>query len=270
MFGLSFQIARAWGIPIKVHITLILLLPFLAWEFGVLAAVVLAVGLFGGIVLHELGHSLAAVRKGCRVHEILLLPFGGVARMENLPVRPADEILVAVAGPAVSLALFGVLFHAGHWVPIGIIRLGPDVSLTLVQLIGVANGVLGIFNLLPSFPMDGGRVLRAMLTPRLGRLVATRIATRTGRTMAVLFGVYALFDLPDRLLTLLAAVFLFYAAGAEYRRVFFEEMLKRRSPWSRGFEPDPAGRVHVGPPPYADGRGSEADIRRVPPRLPLG
>ena len=115
MLGGSYKIARIYGIPIRVHLTLLLVLPIMALDFGralgpgqFLWGVAAAIGLFASIALHELGHSIVAIQKGCRVRDILLLPIGGVAQLESMPTRPKDEFQVAIAGPAVSLALAAI------------------------------------------------------------------------------------------------------------------------------------------------------------------
>ena len=178
MFNNSILIGRAFGIPIRVHILLVILLPVLAtlysdnFVFGLL----LVVGVFTSVALHELGHSVVAMRKGCYVKEIVLSPIGGVAKMSNIPSKPMDEFLIAIAGPAVSLAL-GLL---------GIFSISQ-----LFFLLGVINLMLFGFNLLPCFPMDGGRVLRVFLAHKKGRLQATRIAAEVGKYFCILFVILA-------------------------------------------------------------------------------
>ena len=207
MFNNSILIGRAFGIPIRVHILLVILLPVLAtlysdnFVFGLL----LVVGVFTSVALHELGHSVVAMRKGCYVKEIVLSPIGGVAKMSNIPSKPMDEFLIAIAGPAVSLAL-GLL---------GIFSISQ-----LFFLLGVINLMLFGFNLLPCFPMDGGRVLRAFLAHRKGRLQATRIAAEVGKYFCILFIIFGVM----RLNFLLAFIgFYIYRAGQmEYRMVMME------------------------------------------------
>ena len=245
----SYQIARVWGIPIKVHVTLILILPFLAWQYGAVTAIGLEVGIFASIVLHELGHSLVALRKGCRVREILLLPIGGAAQMEQIPERPWDEFQMALAGPLVSVLLFLILYFGGRYVPLPLL---PELPINAVQYLGAVNAALAVFNLLPSFPMDGGRILRAVLSPRLGRLRATHIAARLGQLLALAFGVWACLDLPARLVGLMIAAFIFLAAGVEYRRVRIEAARRHvHELWSWPVPPPlPTDRIVVSPPPY--------------------
>ena len=261
MFSFSYRIAKLAGIPIRVHITLLIFLPVivgqLAKAMGVQSftwGLVAAVGLFASVALHELGHSLVAIKKGCRVRDILLLPIGGVAQLDALPTRPRDEFQIAVAGPAVSLALavafwfaarMALIFHAVH----------PAV--VLATLAGI-NLMLVLFNLLPSFPMDGGRIFRAWITPKLGRLNATRIAAKIGRFMAFAFGLYGFFTWNIFLIAI--AFFIHQAAGAEYRQVQQQETMRhaQRHPFFVAEEERvlDEGDVVVSPPPYYKKRPS--------------
>ncbi len=249
------------GIPIRVHITLVALLPLFALNlrhlmprpsllFGMLAAI----GLFASVALHELGHSLVGRLFGYRIRDILLMPIGGVARIENMSRRPRDEILVSLAGPATSI-LLGLLLGLATYLT-GFLRHTNWPTLFLV--LAVFNvAVLALFNLIPSFPMDGGRVLRAALSPRLGRLRATRIASGIGRALAMLFFVYSLAH--GRWLGMALAGFIYLAARNEWRMVQMEETMKNH-PFGPlfGLRPDDVERtddrtaksVEVGPPPY--------------------
>jgi Zn-dependent protease len=220
------------GIPIRVHLTLVILLLFIAFTRGVSGSL-LAVGVFASVALHELGHSWVAIRKGCQVREIMLLPIGGVAKMSHIPSRPMDEFLMAAAGPLVSFLLAVIFFLPSL---LGIF------SILLIHLAAI-NLMLCLFNLLPSFPMDGGRIFRAFMTPRIGRLKATALAARIGRIMAVLFGIYGLFN--GQFLLILIAIFIYNAAGAEYRAVYAQHMQQE---W---FTVEPQADIHVSPPPYA-------------------
>lgn len=262
MFRSSYKVATIWGIPIKLHISLPLVLPFLAMHFGLLNAVLLEIGLATSIVLHELGHSLVAINKGCRVREITLLFIGGAAQMEQIPRRPRDEILMAAAGPTVSIVLGGALVLIGPRLPLPPIK---PWSFNLVELCGVFNITLTIFNLLPSFPMDGGRILRAVLTPKLGRLRATFIAARLGKIMAILFGVYGMLSSPPRYSLIAIAFFIFIAASNEYRIVRMQETesgqgFGRWPPVPPPWHGETRGKAIIGPPPYERGGESRADI----------
>jgi Zn-dependent protease len=262
----SFKIARVWGIPIRLHVSLALVVVLLVLRYGPLTGLLLEAALVLSIVLHELGHSLVALRKGCRVREITLLCIGGAAQMERIPTRPLDEFLMALAGPAVSFAIGLLCVLAGPHLPLPHVRGYP---VNLVEVVGWGNFGLVTFNLLPSFPMDGGRVLRAALTPRLGRLRATFIAARLGRILSILFGVYGFFT--DNWILVFIAFFVFTAAGNEYRHVQMQEAAARTPPFSwappgaedePGVPPPDDETVTIGPPPYGDADESSARIRR--------
>lgn len=220
------------GIPIRVHLTLVILLLIVAFMAGPIGFLQ-AVGIFFSVALHELGHSWVALRKGCQVREIMLLPIGGVAKMSHLPSRPKDEFLIAAAGPAVSF-LLAVLF----W-QLASLR----IFIEMFVYWSVVNLMLCLFNLIPSFPMDGGRIFRAFMTPRIGRLRATELAARIGRIISVAFGIYGLFT--GQILLIIIAVFIYNAAGAEYRALRFQHMQQE---W---YTSEAQADVYVSPPPYA-------------------
>ena len=230
----SYSIGSLFGIPVRVHVTLLVFLPLFALSFapfgglqGLFYGALGAVGLFGSVALHEVGHSLVARAKGSRILEILLLPIGGMARLNQLPRRPADEIQTALAGPAVSLAL-GL---AGWWYAPLIAVFNPVLGYLAAEL-GRINFMLVLFNLIPSFPMDGGRVFRAALVPKLGRLAATQLAAKVGRAFAWLFGAWAV--LPAfrgghiSFSLLLIAYFIHQAATAEARQAEMEALYELR------------------------------------------
>lgn len=265
VLGSSYQIMKVAGIPIRVHVTLLLVLPLLALDFSMallprsfLWGLVAAVGFFASIALHELGHSLVAARKGCPARDILLLPIGGLAQLESMPRDPRDEFQVAIAGPAVSFVLaVGLWFSGGFVTSLGLHRPG-----TILMLLGLVNLGLLLFNLLPSFPMDGGRIFRAWLTPKLGRLLATRIAAKVGRFMALIFGIVGLLKL--NVFLILIAIFVYQAAGAEYRMVRIQEASRRTQsgPWvSLGDQWPYEDEVVVSPPPYRSDQASSMLLR---------
>lgn len=276
MFGSSYTVAKVFGIPIRVHISLLILLPFLANDYGLGTGILVGVGLFTSIALHELGHSVVALAKGCRVREILLMPIGGAAQLDRMPTRPMDEFLMAIAGPAVSLALAAAGIWGGQYVTVApLVYAHPPIN--VVEFLGWVNFGLAFFNLLPSFPMDGGRVLRAALSPRMGRLRATYVAARLGKLMAVLFGLYGLFR-EDRNWSLVAiAFFIYIAAGNEYRAVRAQEAAHRGGGgpvWPPFFaQPPPLDSVAstadedntviISPPPYDEGPDRKAEIRQT-------
>jgi Zn-dependent protease len=173
--------------------------------------------LFVCVVLHEYGHALAARRYGIKTKDITLLPIGGVARLERMPSKPSQELVVAAAGPAVNIViatgLFVVMTLAGAAVPS--LGWGWGNDSFLEQLLTV-NIVLVLFNLIPAFPMDGGRILRALLATRMDYTRATTTAARLGQALAVVFGIAGFFVNP--LLTV-TAIFIFMGAQAESQMV---------------------------------------------------
>lgn len=192
MLEWSMNLFRVRGIQLSMHASFPLLVAYAAWEgwnsaawLGAAWTVAYVLALFVCVTLHELGHAAAARRFGVRVPRIMLLPIGGMAEMESIPRRPREEIIVALAGPAVNYALIAVLmvfvrFPAG-WRP-GYVEL---TTADFLRHLVVVNVVMGVFNLLPAFPMDGGRVFRALLATRLPYLRATRIAVGVGKVVAL-------------------------------------------------------------------------------------
>ena len=250
MVNNALSIGSVLGIPIRLHLSLLIAVVLLSIFSGAgpVVILILAVGIFGSVALHELGHSVVARAKGAYIHEIVLYPFGGAAKISNIPKRPMDEIMVALAGPAVSLML-ALLFR----------------QIEFLRFLGYLNGILFLFNILPVFPMDGGRVLRALLTIRSGRLEATRLAAVTGKYFCFLFVLIGLFGLPvqllgligpfDRNLLLVFIGFYIYGVGQqEYRAVQFEHQARYFSG-----EQNEGIQVEVSPPPYARG-GSTGSI----------
>ncbi|HXK79645.1 MAG TPA: site-2 protease family protein, partial [Kiritimatiellia bacterium] len=219
-------------------------LPFFAFSFmpvdgliGLWYGAIGAVGLFGSVVLHEVGHSLVARAKGAHILEILLLPIGGMARLSQMPRRPMDEIQTALAGPAVSLALGGLGWFGAPWV----YPFNPLLAV-MIDALGRINFMLVLFNLIPSFPMDGGRVFRAALVPRLGRLAATQLAAKVGRAFAWLFAIWAIWPLfhggSIRITLLLIAYFIHQAATAEARVAEMEAWADHQRAQSSGLFDD--------------------------------
>ena len=217
--GWSLNIGRLFGIPVKVHFTLLILLGFLllastSADSG-LYGVLIVVLLFASVVAHELGHALVARRFGVLTKEIMLLPIGGAAMLGSNPKEPHHELLIALAGPVVSLALSGLA-----WV------LWQAVALTVLADLVVVNLMLGLFNLLPAFPLDGGRVLRASLARWMGNLRATRVAAKLGRFLAVALIVVA--AVYDQLLLGFIGAFIFFAATAEERSAIIQNIVGPR------------------------------------------
>ncbi len=226
----SFRIGRIAGIPIFVHWTFLILLAWLVyghWASGhdlatTLEGVGFVLSIFGCVVLHELGHALAARRYGVPTADITLLPIGGVARLQRIPEHPLEELVVAIAGPMVNVAIVGLLLLVGvRWpgTPVGG-GAGEDGQFLIAasffpKLLSV-NAFLVLFNLLPAFPMDGGRVLRALLALKLDYVRATRIAASVGQLMAIGFGFLGLTGNP---MLLLIALFVWIGAEGEARMV---------------------------------------------------
>jgi Zn-dependent protease len=222
---LSWKMGRVAGIDLYLHATFLIVFLFVPQVgSGGLGSALLICSVFGCVLLHELGHALAARRFGIRTIDITLYPIGGVARLERMPRAPAAELVIALAGPAVNFAIaaaIGALFFVG--------AAGFGLTLSsdsfLVQLL-IINLGLGLFNLIPAFPMDGGRVLRAALSTMVGRAQATRVASIVGQVLAVLFAIAAVRYTRDPIHFALAA-FIFFAARNEEAHVIYEE--RRRS-----------------------------------------
>ena len=217
----SFRIGRIAGTDVKVHVTFLLLLGWVALRgnadggsAGALDNVVRMLALFACVLLHEFGHITAARRYGVHTPDVILLPIGGVARLSRIPEAPREEIVIALAGPVVNLVIFGGIYAglalAGA-LP-GLEMSDPFAGPLLVSLMAV-NLWLLLFNLIPAFPMDGGRVLRALIAMRLPYVRATRAAARVGQFLAMLGGFVGFYQ--QDLSLMLVAAFVFLAAGAE-------------------------------------------------------
>ena len=217
------------GIPLRVHWTFSLLILFVAYTAMseglnlqrslIFSAYILV--MFLCVVLHEYGHALAAAKYGVRTRDIILSPIGGIARLEKLPEKPMQEFIIAIAGPAVNVAIALILglglisFTNGGLLPQSAdITEVPQFSDFLRNVVFL-NIILFVFNLIPAFPMDGGRVLRSLLSLKLGRRKATNIASTIGKILAVGFIVFAVVE--DQITLALIGVFIFTSAGAETR-----------------------------------------------------
>jgi Zn-dependent protease/predicted transcriptional regulator len=228
----SWRIATVAGIPIRVHVTFLAIPAVFAlqgWAQGGLHAateeVLFILAIFVCVALHELGHSLVALSFGIRVRDITLLPIGGVAQLERVPENPGREIMLALAGPLVNIVIAGGLFiglalrsAVSPWQGMGLFgeHLLPRIMFVNLWLAG--------FNLLPSFPMDGGRVLRGVLGQFMPRVRATRIAATVGRGMAVLFGILGLV-MGVHIVLIFIALFVYMGATAEEQQVRMHEQL---------------------------------------------
>ncbi|NCG20583.1 MAG: Zn-dependent protease [Rhodobacterales bacterium] len=221
---MAVHIGTLFNIPIRIHwsfLAVLGLVIFWSGFAGWFGAFALVIGLFGSVVLHELGHALAARRYGIQTAHITLYPFGGIAAIEKMPEEPSQELVIALAGPAVNFALvagFGWLWSAG----IG----------SAALWIAALNLGMGVFNLIPAFPMDGGRVLRALLATRMGWVPASYLAIRIGRGFAWLF--LALSAYTWSVNWLMMGIFLHVALNAEKQRLIYlvwERTRRGQSDW---------------------------------------
>lgn len=229
----SFAIGRLFGTEVRVHLTFFLLLAAIgasAFQQGGAAAAIETIAfilvLFACVVAHEFGHALMARRFGIATHDVTLLPIGGLARLERMPEDPREEIAVALAGPAVNVAIFILLSLI-----VGVAS-DPDQLAAFDgsgqgfwARVALLNLVLALFNLLPAFPMDGGRVLRAVLSFFTDRVRATAIAAGAGQVLAFGFGAWGLAS--GNIVLILVAVFVFIAAGSESQHVAMDAVARK-------------------------------------------
>ncbi|MFH5832717.1 site-2 protease family protein [Halalkalibaculum sp. DA384] len=237
----SLSLGRVKGIRIQVHWTFLLLIGWVVFlelsRGNDLAAIFWSIGfvmvLFGCVIAHELGHALTAARYGIGTRQITLLPIGGVASLESMPENPKEELLVAVAGPAVNLVIALLLYLV---VPVGdFISQDPAQLEETLSAINAgnflfylfsANLMLVLFNIIPAFPMDGGRILRALLSMKMNRMQATQIAAWLGQMVALFFFLFGLLFNP---ILVLIGVFVFFGAQGENIMVQQMTLLKNRS-----------------------------------------
>jgi Zn-dependent protease/predicted transcriptional regulator len=250
----SFRIGRLFGIPILIHYTFLLVIPLFAWIIGseivltidmlkemfqvpvdttlvtagympwVLGTIV-ALGLFFGVLVHELAHSLVARRKGIAINSITLMIFGGIAVMEEGVPDPKAELPMALVGPVASLIL-GIIF-CGLVYAAPLVTTSPGIQgvwIFVFGYLGILNIILCAFNLLPAFPMDGGRVLRAWLAKRMPLYRATKIAADIGKGFAILFGIIGLFSFSPFLI--LIALFIYIGASMESAAMKYSHLLQ--------------------------------------------
>jgi Zn-dependent protease/CBS domain-containing protein len=232
----TFRLARVFGINIDIHITFLLLLGFFYLVLG-LNGLVLILGVFFFVTVHELCHSLAALYFGIRVRKITLLPIGGIASMPKIPKKPHQELVISLAGPLSNLVVVAVFYY-----PLMMLLGRDSLMYPFKVLTGQAeytggfnvlahiywiNLVLAFFNLLPAFPMDGGRVLRALLSIRMSYRDATRIAVRAGHIFALLFGYLGIVH--GHIFLVIVAVFIYMAASGEGMQVDVQETIKEYS-----------------------------------------
>lgn len=250
----SFRIGSLFGIPIQLHWTFLVIIPLFAWIIGsqismtadllsglfrvpidttyfaqglapYIVGAIVALGLFAGVLLHEIAHCLVAKRMGIPINSITLLIFGGVSSMEEKAPDPRVELPMALIGPLSSMAV-GVVFIALLYITAGVVDDLPLAGLLifLFSYLGLLNIFLFIFNLLPAFPMDGGRVLRAYLAGRMPLHRATKIAADVGKVFAVIFSIVGIILFSP--LLILIAFFIFIGAGQESTAIKYNFLLK--------------------------------------------
>jgi Zn-dependent protease/predicted transcriptional regulator len=244
----SFQIGRIRGIPIKLHITFLIIFLFVIWLFAAndfpilgmtigfggmafstgikyLLSTVAAILFFATLLFHELSHSFVAQRFGARIRGITLFVIGGVSQMEEIPREPGMEARISAAGPVLSLGI-GIVSYLLYYLfgPITRVAVGGlqvieatalNAALIIVGIIAFYNVLLGLFNLIPAFPMDGGRLLRAWLAMRMPYIDATRRAVSVGKSVAFIMGIFGLFTL--QFFLLLIAIFIYFGGTEEER-----------------------------------------------------
>ncbi|MGM0770512.1 MAG: CBS domain-containing protein [Halobacteriota archaeon] len=230
----SFKIGTIIGIPIKIHITFLIVLPLFAFvfamnpapygfsdvvpaTFGYFLSFLTTVLLFACVLLHELGHSYLAKKYGVEITDITLFLIGGASSMEEIPRDPMQEAKMAFAGPLVSFIIGGSLLLLNFIIAGAISGFADSLIFRMVQLLGSINIVLGIFNLLPAFPMDGGRILRAWFARKMTYIQATHVAAGVGKMFAFLLGLLGLLSNPWNPWLILIAIFVYMGASGEDR-----------------------------------------------------
>ena len=226
----SIKLLKIKGIDIKVHLTFVLILIWAAYRWsvstgegmqGALFGIVATLLLFLSVTLHELGHSFQALKYGVKVRDITLMPMGGLAQMESIPEEPNKELRIALAGPLVNFGIatlligIGALLDARALVSLEELQasLGSVSWSGLLAYLTSANLILGLFNLIPAFPMDGGRILPALLAKKMNHAKATKIAAQVGQGLAVLMGLWGFMSGSWTLV--LIAIFVWMGAGQE-------------------------------------------------------
>lgn len=230
----SVKVLRIRGIDIRVHASFVLILIWAAYYWGVsldggwsgaLYGVVATLLLFVCVTLHELGHSFVALRYGIRVRDITLLPIGGVSSLEEIPDDPRQEFRITIAGPLVNVAIAVVLIGVAAVLQATSLLTPSDLSDTmrdtdwssLLAYLILANILLAVFNFIPAFPLDGGRILRSALATRMDYRRATEIAVRVGQAFALLFGLFGFIS--GDFFLIIIAIFVWFGGEAEGRQV---------------------------------------------------
>jgi stage IV sporulation protein FB len=242
----SITVARIAGSEIRIHLTFLIFLAWIAFAAyasggrdAAIATVAFIVAVFACVLLHELGHAIAARRYGIATPDITLLPIGGLARLSRIPEKPSEEIVIAVAGPLVNVAIaLALILFLGARIDLSSFMAIENPEPGFATRLAAVNIFLVLFNLIPAFPMDGGRVLRALLAFRLGRRRATQIAARIGQALAFLFGFLGLFG--GNAILVFIGIFVFLAAAGEASQIGLVETARRipvRRAMVTAFEP---------------------------------
>ncbi|HKK89108.1 MAG TPA: site-2 protease family protein [Saprospiraceae bacterium] len=232
----SIHLGTYFGIPVYLHWSFFLLIAYIVYDsyrrgmdqVNILWFVLLTLTIFMCVTLHEFGHALTAKKYQITTKDIILSPIGGVARLKNMPKFWHQEFLIALAGPAVNVVisiLLGLyLYISGTGIPEQMESIAGSIRNNFLFLVLVTNVFLVIFNMIPAFPMDGGRVFRALLSIPFGRLKATLVAARIGQALAILFMAYSMYQAQP--IHLVIGIFIFFAASAELRSVQYDSWLE--------------------------------------------
>ncbi len=251
----SYKIGSIAGIPIKLHLSFLIILLIFIWIFAVndiriktlgiiigfggmdistwlkyLLGAIASVLFFATLLFHELSHSIVAMRYGAKIRSITLFVLGGVAQMEEIPRDPGKEAKVSAAGPVFSMSI-GIFAYAVYYIfgPVNLTAPGAtfkDAALLVVGIIAFYNVLLGLFNLIPAFPMDGGRILRALFATRMSYIEATKKAVAVGESFAFAMGLLGLLTLPGGVWLLLIAIFIYFGASAEEKATIISVTLE--------------------------------------------
>jgi Zn-dependent protease len=216
----SLKVASIFGIEVRIHLTFLLFLVWIWFSYyqiagfaGAVQGVLFILALFACVLLHEFGHAFAARGFGIETPDITLLPIGGVARLSRIPEKPWQELVVAIAGPLVNVVIAAALISVIHGsAALEQLEYLESPRIELLAKLASVNVMLVLFNLIPAFPMDGGRVLRALLAMAMPYAQATQIAAWIGQGLAVVFGIFGLFGNP---LLIFIAFFIFVGAQQE-------------------------------------------------------
>lgn len=232
----AWHIGTFFGIPVKIHWSFGLLVLFVTytvlstemkpWQAMAYGCLVLSV--FLCVILHEYGHAITARKFGVHTQDIIISPIGGLARMNKMPEKPIQEFYITLAGPLVNLTI-GIILALGFYIftnkfSLDLNTYNLDEPLEYLRILAPINLTLFLFNLIPAFPMDGGRILRSLLSMKIGKVKATKIASIVGRALAVGFVLYGVFD--QQIVLALVGLFIFMMAGQEYDQTKIQEIIK--------------------------------------------